>query len=345
MADPVGQESSAVESLSPYAAPYVTEMLGKGQALAATPYQAYTGPLSAGESALQTQAFGGLGSLALPAASGAGSFTGAAYEIQDGSPVASTSPTSVVQQYMNPYIEAALRPQYEAATRQAEIARTGLQSEYGKAGAYGGSRQAVAEAELARGLQDRLANITGQGYAQAYQQAADLFGREQDYGLKALEAVARGGATERAIDQQGIQADIGQFREERDYPYKQVQYMQSLLQGLPIEAVSREYVEPSGISQFLADLGLLGTAGQTLSAAYRNIFPSSSDMRLKENITHVGVLPNGANWYTWDWNDKGKAIAGNQPTQGVMAQEIQKTNPDAVTTDSDGYLRVDYSKV
>jgi len=344
MPDPVGQESSAVESLSPYAAPYVTEMLGRGQALASTPYQAYTGPLSAGESALQTQAFGGLGSLALPVASGAGSFTGAAYEITGGSPTTVTSPTSVVQQYMNPYIEAALRPQYEAATRQAQIAQQALQSQYAKAGAYGGSRQAVAEAELQGGLLNRLADITGQGYQQAYDRAADLFGQERQYGLDALRAQQTGGAQQRAIEQQGIGADIAQFREERDYPYKQVQYMQSLLQGLPIEAVSREYVEPSSLSQFLSDLGLLGTAGQTLTAAYRNIFPSS-DMRLKENITHVGMLPSGANWYTWDWNDKGKAIAGDQPTQGVMAQEIQKTNPDAVTTDSDGYLRVDYSKV
>lgn len=269
----VGAETGATESVSPYAAPYVTDMLAKGAALANTPYTAFTGPLSAGESALQTQAFGGLGSLALPAASGAGSFTGAAYEMTGGSPTTVTSPTSVVQQYMNPYIEAALRPQYEAATRQAEIARTGLQSEYGKAGAYGGSRQAVAEAELARGLQDRLANITGQGYAQAYDKAADLFRQEQQYGLDALRAQQVGGQTQRAIDQQGIEADKAQFTEEQRYPYQQVQYMQSLLQGLPIEAVSREYVEPSGISQFLSDLGLLGVAGETLTSAYRNIFP------------------------------------------------------------------------
>lgn len=255
----VGAETGATESVSPYAAPYVTDMLAKGAALANTPYTAFTGPLSAGESALQTQAFGGLGSLALPAASGAGSFTGAAYEIQDGSPVASTSPTSVVQQYMNPYIEAALRPQYEAATRQAQIAAQNLQSKYAKAGAYGGSRQGVAEAELQGGLLNRLADITGQGYQQAYDKAADLFGKEQQYGLDALRAQQVGGETQRAIDQQGIEADKAQFREEQQYPYKQVQYMQSLLQGLPIEAVSREYVEPSGISQFLSDLGLAGS--------------------------------------------------------------------------------------
>ena len=50
--DPLGTESS----LSPYAGPYVTEMLGRGQGLASEPYQAYTGPLTAGTSELQTQA-------------------------------------------------------------------------------------------------------------------------------------------------------------------------------------------------------------------------------------------------------------------------------------------------
>jgi hypothetical protein len=251
----LGQESS----LSSWAGPYVTDMLGKGQALAQTPYVAYQGPLSAGASSLQQQAFTGLAGLNMPAASTAGSFTGAAYEMTGGSPTTVTSPTSVVQQYMNPYIEAALRPQYEAATRQAQIAAQNLQSQYGKAGAYGGSRQGIAEAELQRGLLDRLSNITGQGYAQAYDKAADLFGREQDYGLRALAAQQTGGAQQRAIEQQGIAADIGQFREERDFPYKQVQYQQSLLQGLPLATQSYSYSEPGAFSQFLGNAsGIIG---------------------------------------------------------------------------------------
>jgi len=292
----LGQSSS----LSPYAGPYVTEMLGRGQALASMPYQAYMGPLSAGESQLQQQAFSGLGSLAMPGASAAGSFTGAAYQplspeqitggetpqpyagmtpLQfaesgglgaDADPVAMQAAQqmqtqSPVQQYMNPYLQAALEPQYAAAQRQADIAQQALQSQYAKAGAYGGSRQGVAEAELQRGLLDRLAGITGQGYSQAYDKAADLFGREQDYGLRALAAQQTGGAQQRAIEQQGVQADIGQFREERDYPYKQVQYMQSLLQGLPISTQSYQYAEPSSTSQFMSGaggiLGLLDTMG------------------------------------------------------------------------------------
>ena len=263
----LGQSSS----LSPYAGPYVTEMLGRGAALASMPYQPYMGPLSAGESQLQQQAFTGLAGLGMPAASGAGSFTGAAYQpltteqLAAGEMPTTTAPTSPVQQYMNPYIQAALEPQYEQARRQADIAQQALQSQYAKAGAYGGARQGIAEAELQRGLLDRMADITGQGYSQAYQQAADLFGREQDYGLRALAAQQTGGAQQRAIEQQGVAADIGQFREERDYPYKQVQYMQSLLQGLPISTQTYQYAEPSTASQFMSGaggiLGLLDTMG------------------------------------------------------------------------------------
>ena len=263
----LGQSSS----LSPFAGPYVGEMLGRGAALASMPYQAYMGPLTAGASDLQQQAFTGLAGLGMPAASGAGSFTGAAYQpltpeqLAAGEMPTTTAPTSPVQQYMNPYIQAALEPQYEQARRQADIAQQALQSQYAKAGAYGGARQGIAEAELQRGLLDRMADITGQGYSQAYQQAADLFGREQDYGLRALAAQQTGGAQQRAIEQQGIGADIAQFREERDYPYKQVQYMQSLLQGLPISTQTYQYAEPSTTSQFMQGaggiLGLLDTMG------------------------------------------------------------------------------------
>ena len=59
---PMGTQIGTESALTTYAGPYVTEMLGKGAALADTPYDAYMGPLTAGASDLQTTAFGGLGS-------------------------------------------------------------------------------------------------------------------------------------------------------------------------------------------------------------------------------------------------------------------------------------------
>jgi hypothetical protein len=165
---------------------------------------------------------------------------------------------SPIEQYMSPYLQGALDPQYAAAQRQADIATQNLQSQFGKAGAYGGSRQGIAEAELQRGLLDRMAGITGTGYQQAFEQAQRQFNTEQDrqmqaanqaqrYGLDVLREQQAGGATQRGIESQGIAADIAQFEQERDYPYKQVQFMQSLLQGQPLETQSYSYVEPSGL--------------------------------------------------------------------------------------------------
>ncbi len=70
---------------------------------------------------------------------------------------------------------------------------------------------------------------------------------------------------------------------------------------------------------------------------------AASDRRLKENIRPAGKM-NGIKFYTWDWNEKGKKVAAyNQPSAGVIADEIQETHPHLVKQGQDGYLRVNYS--
>jgi len=248
-------------------------MLGKGQALSEMPYQAYEGPLTAGQSELQTRAFQGLGALNVPTAQ-MGAFT----------PTSFTSGTTA-QDYMSPYISAALEPQIAEAQRQAEIKRVQTAGRLGKAGAYGGARQAIMESEGQRNLLRNLADIYGTGMQQAYTQGMDQFNLEQDrarqaqeytnkYGLESLKAIQDAGATQRDIEQQGIAADYAQFKEERDYPYKQVQYQQSLLQGLPISKQETTYVEPSSLSTGLGYVGLLGELYKNLGLDFLN--PSDS---------------------------------------------------------------------
>jgi len=254
MADPVGQPASTTESLASWAAPYVTGMLAKGEALANQPYQAYGGPLTAGQSDLQTKAFQGLAGVNVPTAQ-MGGFT----------PTSFTSGTTA-QDFMSPYISAALEPQMAEAQRQAEIQRVQNASRLGKAGAYGGSRQAIMESEGQRNLLRNLADIYGTGMQQAYTQGMGQFNVEQDraqqaqdltnrFGLSALGAQQVGGGLQRDIEQQGIAADYAQFQEERDFPYKQVQYQQSLLQDLPISAAETEYIEQSELAKALGYAG------------------------------------------------------------------------------------------
>jgi hypothetical protein len=65
-----------------------------------------------------------------------------------------------------------------------------------------------------------------------------------------------------------------------------------------------------------------------------------SDIRLKEDIVQIGHLDNGLGVYRFRYK-------GSDHTAyvGVMAQEVQKVLPNAVSRDRDGYLRVDYDQV
>jgi hypothetical protein len=126
-------------------------MLGKGQALANQPYQAYGGPLTAGQSTAQQAAFQGVAGLAVPTGQ-----MGAAFQPQKFT-------AQAAQDYMNPYLQSALNPQIEEARRQAQITRLGDANRLTQAGAYGGSRQAIMESELNRSLGQNLASHYGAG--------------------------------------------------------------------------------------------------------------------------------------------------------------------------------------
>lgn len=241
--DPAPQQTGIDSSLTDYAGDYVTDMLGRGEALTDLPYEAYTGPLTAGESGLQTKAFEGIGSLDIPT-EGMGAFT------------PDTFTAEMASQYMNPYLDAVLAPQLEEARRQSQISALGDRTRLTKAGAYGGSRQAIMDAERDRNLQQNLSSLTGKGYYDAFTKGLDQFNVEQEraraaqnelnkYGLGALGAIAELGDIERAIEAEGIEADKLQFEEERDFPYKKLQFLSSLLQQLPLETKEYTFAEPS----------------------------------------------------------------------------------------------------
>ena len=148
----VGKQISKESSLSNWVGPYVTDMLGKGQALANQPYQAYTGPLTAGPSALQSQAFQGISNLVAP--STMGGFTPQSFASpMGGQPTLPSTgvggepmvppapppvqPSGIASAYMNPYLREALDPQLRELQRQQEIRRIENAGRLTKAGAFG----------------------------------------------------------------------------------------------------------------------------------------------------------------------------------------------------------------
>ena len=123
---------------------------------------------------------------------------------------------------------------------------------------------------------------------------------------------------------------------------------------LALEAAIANLSAQAGQQAGLSNLytGLMGAGGGLLSGItggatdiISSLIGRISDISLKTNVQPLGKLPNGISLYTWDWTEKGQELAGNTPTYGVIAQEVQQVIPDAVTRGDHGYLTVDYTKL
>ena len=255
---PVG--TSTQSTLSEWSGPYVTNMLGKAQALSEQPYQVFQGPMTAGESALQSKYFTGLGGLTFPTQLGQSFSSSTAPTLPTATgPAGSTTPTGPAAQYMNPYLQAVLAPQLEELRRQAAMTQAQQAGKAAQAGAFGGSRYGLLEAEGARNLMQEMNKTIGTGYANAYDKAMQQFNAEQGQAKTLADMIASAGTQQRGIEQEGITADYNEFLAQRDYPMKQLQFQQSMLQGLPISTVSTSQAQQSGIGQLASTAGSLGT--------------------------------------------------------------------------------------
>jgi hypothetical protein len=241
--DALGTKTGIESALTRYAGPYVTDMLGEAQAVADLGYQAYEGPLTAGVSDLQQQAFETAGALDTSGAQ-LGSFGDLTTEQRDA--------------YMNPYLEGVMDPEIRRAQERAEIARIQNAARMAQAGSFGGSRQAIQEGMMARDTAQQLADIENRARSQAFQQAGDRFDADRRFGLDALQTQTDMGGIQRGIEAEGIEADMAQFEEERLFPYKNLQFKSSILQGLPLESQDYMFSQPSVLSQLGANYEALG---------------------------------------------------------------------------------------
>jgi hypothetical protein len=238
-------------------------MLGQAQALSQQPYQTYQGPMTAGESGLQSKVFQGLGNLTFPGQLGKSFSSTGAYELPSMTPGVmtgqATGPTGIASQYMNPYLSAVLTPQLEELRRQSQITQMGNAGKLTQAGAFGGSRQAIMDAETQRNLLQEQNKAIGTGYANAYDKAMGQFNTEQGQAKTLADMMAGAGTAQRGIEQEGITADYNEFLTQRDYPQKQVQFLQSMLQGLPISTVTNTPAQQSGLGQLSSTVGGIGS--------------------------------------------------------------------------------------
>ena len=100
--------------------------------------------------------------------------------------------SNVVGSFMSPYTQNVIDVQNEAAKRQADIARNQRNAQATRAGAFGGSRQAIENAEANRSLQSLMNNNQLQGQQAAYQAALQNMQYGAGLGMQGIGAAQQG---------------------------------------------------------------------------------------------------------------------------------------------------------
>jgi hypothetical protein len=249
-------------TVSNWAAPAVGGIIQRGLEISGQPYQVYGGAQVAGAGDLQKNAFSGIQGLTQPNAAQ----TNAGTNMQNVYQSAATQPAYTgttftsnttginnqfgqdnLSQYMNPYLSTILNPQIEEARRQSQITQMQNDARMTQAGAFGGGRQAILNAETQRNLGTNLADITGKGYQNAYTQALGQYNADQNRLMDALKSKEQSG-------QYGSTLGLNYLKEAGDTAQNQgafgnTQQQQAL-------AANRQEAELGGIQRGITQEGL-----------------------------------------------------------------------------------------
>ena len=328
----------------PYARSVLDSALGRAQTVSQTPFNAYSGPLTAnfnGQENTATNALNGLGGAA-------GNYFNAAAQ-QGNASTAAVNPTGLgaaqIAQFSNPYQSSVINAtQAQIANQDAIQSEQNISSAIG-AGAFGGDRAGVAQAAL-QGQQSlsnnsTLANLNSSNYSQALgaaqqqqgvqlsadqanraavqqnaQLQAGLGSASTSAGLGVANAQLGAGALQQQTTQAADTAQYGQFEMQQAYPFQTTQYLADIAEGISPQLGSTTTGQSTTQTSPLN--GLVGGASSLLGFF--------SDERLKEEIRPIGETYDGQKLYSYRYK-------GEDATRvGLVAQEVERRHPHAVSS-------------
>ena len=161
--------STQTSKADPRAEALYTDVLARAQAASQTPYQAYQGQLVAGFTPDQLAAMQGVSGVQ-------GTYApmlqqAAQYATAAGQPISAAQ----INAAMSPYIQGVIQPTLDIMSQQQAQEMSKLRGTEAQQGAFGGTRGAVAEANLANqqllAKNQMVASLMQQGYSQALAQA------------------------------------------------------------------------------------------------------------------------------------------------------------------------------
>lgn len=219
--------------------------------------------------------------------------------------------------------------QQQRAVQQAQFGQ-----QAGMFGAELGQQRRMQQAQMQQQRQMGGLDIAGRAALsqpqlnmQARAQRAGLLGGLQGQQMQNLGLLGGIGQQQQGLQQQGLGAARGEFDRALGYGPQQLNLLSAGM-GNPLAGQTTNQKTGTG--------DILGSAAQLAGMYFL------SDETLKENIKPIGKSKNGHNLYTWNWNDKAKELGINDPTTGVIAQEVMRYMPEAVSKHDNGYYMVNY---
>ena len=212
------EKTTQVSELPDWAKGYAKDTLAKGAALTdinKNPYQQYGGERIAGFTPMQQQAQQGAANMQTAGQVGLGSnIAGAAglgalgTNYQAGRFSGGTFGQGAANFYMNPYQQNVTDIGKREAARQSDILGTQQAGQATQAGAFGGSRFGIQQAERERNLGQQMADIQAQGSNAAFQQAQAQFNADQSRRMQAQQLGEQSRQYGAGLGMQGLQTGL-----------------------------------------------------------------------------------------------------------------------------------------
>lgn len=245
-----------------------------------------------------------------------------------------------------------------------EQAFTGIDRNAVGSGNLGSSRAGIAQAVAAREASQQMADnenaIRSNAYNNALSQSQSVLNNNNANmlsGYQGLSGLGNNLASQAGSYANSLNSGLSNMGQAASLEAMLQQNNQANLIG------ERDYIANLIGQYYLPTAGTIGGMGGTTTGTQQtpgtsmfnslvggaqaagSIYSAFSDVRLKKNIKFDTETDDGIKLYTWDWTDEAYDLVGNQSTYGVLAQEVIKTHPEAVSVDDSGYLKVDYSKL
>ena len=309
---PQFQEDFLKETVIPFAEDFL-----------ATPYESYTGERVAGMTPLQQQAMGGYGALSMggplygQAASAYGGLAsmqgpeaqaaqlGAAERMggvgQVGDVTAGQLASADISRYMSPYTQSVIEAGQADIERQRQLASNRMGAEAERAGAFGGSRQAVQEGVLAGEAARQAAQLSAQQRQAGFEQAQRAAQADIGYSMQAQtlnQRAAEAAAAREQAARAGNMAAANQFAAQQAQLEQQagLANQQAILSAAGIRATGAAGLGATAGQQLqsqLAGLGAQTAAGEAqraLAQAQLDVPYQDYLAAMQYPLTQFGVL-------------------------------------------------------